>query len=86
MRTVSVSIDDATWEAAEIVAAKQQTTLDALVTGFVEKVAAEAQDSDEGRDARERNELVKALAACKLVLGEKPSREKTYSDRRFHRH
>ena len=86
MKTVSISIDDATWQAAAMVAARQQTTLDALVTGLVKKVAAGEPQTDEAQDAAERKELVKALAACKLILREKPTREKTYSDRRFHRH
>jgi hypothetical protein len=83
MKTVSLPVDDATWSAAAQVAAAQHTTLDVLVAGFVKQIAGRDFETD---DARERAELVKALEACKLILGEKPSREKTYSDRRFHRH
>jgi hypothetical protein len=86
VKTVSVPVDDATWTAAAQVAAAQHTTLDALVAGFVKKVASQELETDDERDARERAELVKALDACRLVLAEKPSREKTYSDGRFHRH
>jgi antitoxin component of RelBE/YafQ-DinJ toxin-antitoxin module len=86
MKTLSVRVDDATWSAAAQVAAAQHTTLGAMVAGFVKQVAAQEPELDEAEDARQRAELVKALAECRLDLSEKPSREKTYSDRRFHRH
>jgi hypothetical protein len=50
-------------------------------------VAASTQNGgDAERRAHARKELVKALRECNAVVGEKPTRERTYSDRRFHRH
>jgi hypothetical protein len=87
VKTVSVSIDDATWQAASEAAAVQNTTLDMLVSGFLKDVAASTQNGgDAERRAHARKELVKALRECNAVVGEKPTRERTYSDRRFHRH
>jgi hypothetical protein len=58
-----------------------------LVTGFVKKIAAQQQETNgEERRAQAREALVKALEACHAVVGAKPTRERTYSDRRFHRH
>lgn len=35
---------------------------------------------------QQRTELVQVLAESGGVIGEKPTRDRTYSDRRFHRH
>jgi hypothetical protein len=68
------------------VAAQQHTTLDRLLAGLLKKVAFQERNGGDESGAQSREELVKALAACSAVVGEKPSRERTYSDRRFHRH
>src|SRR5258706_6718620 len=82
MKTVSVSIDEATWQAAAQVAELQQTTVDALVSDFLKDVAARRDGLERPEErAAARKELVKALRECGAVVGEKPSREKTYSDR-----
>ena len=87
MKTVSVSVDEATWQAANEAAAVQHTTLDLLLAGFLKDVAARTQNgSDAERRAHARKELVKALRQCNAIVGEQPTRERTYSDRRFHRH
>jgi hypothetical protein len=87
MKTVSISLDDETWEAATHAAEARHTTVDALVAHLLKNVVTpEPNSGGAERDARERKELVRALAACKAEVGEQPTRERTYSDRRFHRH
>ena len=87
VKTLSVSIDEVTWQAANQAAAQQHTTLDVLVSGFLKNIAARTQnDAGAERRAHARKELVKALRECNAVVGEKPTRERTYSDRRFHRY
>jgi hypothetical protein len=86
VKTVSISLDEATWRAAAQVAAQQHTTLDGLLAGLLKKVASQEQNGGEEYATKSREELVRALEACNAVVGEKPSRERTYSDRRFHRH
>jgi hypothetical protein len=51
------------------------------------RLAADQTAGDEQtRGAQARKELVQALAESGAVVGEKPTRDRTYSDRRFHRH
>ena len=41
---------------------------------------------DEASRRESREQLVQALAKSGAIVGEKPTRERTYSDRRFHRY
>jgi hypothetical protein len=46
----------------------------------------DAAASNESDAAELRKELVRALSESGAIVGEKPTRDRTYSDRRFHRH
>ena len=82
MKVVNLSIPDVTWRMARIEAAKRNTSLSAIVRGYLQamvkgKAPVVFADSPD-KDQRERRELVKALKECNLFLGFKPSRGKTY--------
>jgi hypothetical protein len=82
VKNITVSVDDDLYHAARVAAAQKKTNVTAVLraylTAFVEGKAPliEEADPDEGR--KEREELVAALKECNLVLGYRPSREKTY--------
>lgn len=85
MKTVNLSIPDETWTLARIEAAKRNTSLSALVRGYLNAMVrgkapvildtdADADDEDRAR----REELVAALRQSPLVLGYTPKRSSTY--------
>ena len=87
MKTVSIPVDHATWQAATQAAEVQHTTLGEMVAGFVQKIAAQQPPLEgQARRAQARKALVDALTDCQAVVGETPTRERTYAGRRFHRH
>ena len=86
MKTVSIPVDNVTWHAAASVAEVQHTTLGDMLAVYVRNVAAQHGNGEKERRSLARKELVKALKECDAVVGETPTRERTYSDRRFHRH
>jgi antitoxin component of RelBE/YafQ-DinJ toxin-antitoxin module len=85
MKTLSVSVEDTVWQRASNAAAAKNTTLHQMVEGFVMQVA-QTGPLNEEEDRKNREALVEALRNCGAVVGERPTRERTYSDRRFHRH
>lgn len=84
VKNITVSLEDALYREARVVAAKRQTNVSALVRGYLTalvqgKIAMPGEDeTEEARDLREREELAELLGSCQLVLGYEPSREKTY--------
>jgi hypothetical protein len=78
-------VDDAVYESAESVAAKWNTSLSALVGEYLAGLGRATQapkpepqsESEEERDRREREKLVRLFREANLVLGYKPTREKT---------
>lgn len=83
MKTVNLSIPEETWRLARIEAAKRNTSLSALVRGYLNAIArgkapVMLEDSPEEADRAHREELAAALSGCELVLGYRPSRAKTY--------
>lgn len=82
MKTINLTIDEETWREARILAAKRDTSVSALVREALREMTgqyhANADAAEKERDRLERKELVDMLRACNLVLGYKPSREKTY--------
>ena len=84
MKNITVSVEEALYRDARVAAAKRQTSVSALVRGYLSalvqgKIPMPAEDeTEEARDRREREELADLLGSCQLVLGYEPSREKTY--------
>jgi len=85
MKTVNLSIPDETWTLARIEAAKRNTSLSALVRGYLNAMvrgkAPVILDSDtdaDDEDRARREELVAALRESPLVLGYTPNRSSTY--------
>jgi hypothetical protein len=88
MKTVSVSLDDAEFAALEKLAASERGTVGALLQQYARSLAFGPGEAEAGRRAQARRELVAYARSMKtgLTVGDKPTRERTYSDRRFHRH
>ena len=82
MRTVTISMDEATWIAAQQMAAAEAATLDDLLARLVQSVAARSSITAE-QQAEARRELARTLAECGAEIGETPTRERTYRGRRF---
>ena len=84
VKNITISVEDALYREARVAAAKRQTSVSAMVRGYLTalvqgKIALPDEDeSEEARDLREREELADLLGSCRLVLGYEPSREKTY--------
>jgi hypothetical protein len=66
-----------------VAAAKHQTSVSALVRGYLSAVAKGKipvrPEDDDARERKNRSELVKLFRKSNLVLGYQPSREKTYA-------
>ena len=88
MKTVSVSLDDAEFAALEKLAGAQWATVDQLLRQYAKSLAFGADANDAVARARARGELIAYVRSMKsgLTVGEKPTRERTYSERRVHRH
>jgi len=83
MKNVNLSIPEETWTLARIEAAKRNTSLSALVRGYLNAmvlgkapVILDSGPEEEDRDRRE--ELVAALRESPLILGYAPNRSATY--------
>ena len=82
MKNITVSVDDTVYHAARVAAAQNRTSVSALVRKYLTAVAKgkapALADDDEIGDGKDREELVRLFREANLVLGYKPSREKTY--------
>ena len=89
MKKITVSVDDGLYRAARVAAAEHQTSVSALVRGYLSALvkgkAPPLPGEDTAEDRKNRQELVRPLKGCKLELGYKPSRAKTYEGGRFSR-
>jgi len=90
MKTVTVSIDENVYRAARAAAAKHERSLKEMVRGYLRALASGHAavvypDWTVEEEKKNRQELVRLLSECKLELGYKPSREKTYEGGRFSR-
>lgn len=88
MKTVSVSLDDAEFAALEKLAAVEWGTVGTLLQQYARNLAFGFGEAEAGRRAQARRELAAYVRSMRtgLTVGEKPTRERTYSDRRFHRY
>ncbi len=80
MKNITLSVDDAVYHAARVEAAKRRTSVSAVVRAYLRTFAQDkiSTESPAERDRRERAELVRLFRQANLVLGYKPTREKTY--------
>jgi hypothetical protein len=88
MKSVLLSLDDAEFGKLERLAAAQSTTVDGLLNQCVQDlVVGPSQPETESR-SRARQGLVSYIRSMTagVTVGERPTRERTYSDSRFHRH
>jgi plasmid stability protein len=89
VKNITVSVDDGLYHAARVAAADHRTSVSGLVRGYltalVKGKASPLPDEDTGEERKNRQELVRLLKGCKLELGYKPSRAKTYEGGRFSR-
>ena len=89
VRNITLSVDDSVYRAARVEAARRNTSVSGVVRAYLQAFAmgrAPMLDlSPDARGRQERQKLVKLLRGCKLRLGYKPSRARTYEGGRFSR-
>jgi hypothetical protein len=82
VKNITVCVDEAVYHAARVAAAQHRTSVSALVRGYLAVLgsgnAPVLADPGDREDRKQREELVAALKKCRLVLGYKPTRERTY--------
>jgi len=88
MKTVSITVEDAAWEAMQRLAQAQGKRLDDVVSSAVTGLATAGFRSVPGTKERRRvlDKLWERIDACNVEVGERPTRARTYDHRRFHRH
>ena len=86
MKTVLVSLDDVEFAELGKLAASQLTTVDGLLKQYAQNLSLGPGEPDASRRALARQELVAYVRSMKtgVTVGEKPTRERTYSGHRFH--
>jgi hypothetical protein len=82
VKNITVSVDDALYHAARVAAAQQKTNVTAVLRGylveFVKGKARLARRPQDDPDRKNRERLVRLFQKSTLVLGYKPTRDKTY--------
>ena len=84
MKTVSITVEDEVWEAAEQKAAQVQRDVPGLVQDYLGGLAQGTVALPAAREAASRRRLLELLKECHLALDGRPTRESFYTDRRFH--
>jgi len=80
VKNLTLSLDDAVYHAARVEAAKRRTSVSAVVRTYLQEFA-QGRISVESavlRDRQKRAELVRLFRQANMVLGYKPTRQKTY--------
>jgi superfamily II DNA or RNA helicase len=85
MRNITLAVEDKVYQTARVVAAKRNTSVSALVRDFLMDLARQVELADGEKERQERQRLVQLFRQCRLELGYKPSRKKTYEGGRFSR-
>lgn len=78
MKNITLSVDEATWSHARVVAAQRGTSVSALVRDYLRRL----KEQEEQRVADWKN-FWKEFDAAESEVGEQPSRRRTYDDPRF---
>lgn len=83
MKDITVSVDDDVYRAAHGMAAQNQTSVSILVRNYLNAMvigkAPVLPDQNPEDNRQDREELVRLFREANLVLGCKPTREKTYA-------
>jgi hypothetical protein len=89
VKNITVSVDNDVYHTARVTAAQRKTSVSALVRNYLDALATGKAPvlavRGDAEDRRNRRKLVRLLKGCKLELGYKPSRAKTYEGGRFSR-
>jgi len=82
MKNIMLTVDDDVYEAIETEASKHQTSVSALVEGYLRTLGQSQPgprpDWEQQEETKNRQQLVRLFQEANLVLGYRPSREKTY--------
>jgi hypothetical protein len=84
VKNITLSVDDAVYQAACVEAAKRHRSLSGIVRAYLNAFAQGTAPVLPAPEA-DREKLVGLLSECRLELGYKPSRAKTYEGGRFSR-
>lgn len=88
MKTVTIRVEDQTWEAMQRLAQEQAQALDQLVSNMVNNYARSQSQAIPLPEQRRLvlDQLWNRIDACNVEVGERPNRSRTYDHRRFHRY
>ena len=88
MKTISVTVDDAAWEAVQRSARAQGKRVSDLVSNAVVSLATSGTSTAPSREQRRQvlDKLWERIDTCNVEIGERPTRARTYDGPRFHRH
>jgi hypothetical protein len=87
MKTVSIMVEDATWETMQRLAQAHGKGLDELMSTAVSGLTASVPMVPLPEERRRfLDKLWTRIDACNVEVGERPTRARTYDHRRFHRY
>ena len=87
MKNITVSLDDEVYRQARIRAAERQTSVSALVRGYLMRLSTEEADTPEARFARGQrleDEILAKIKGISMTTGDRMSRDEMH-DRRWFR-
>lgn len=77
MKNVTVCVDDATYTRARVIAAQRGTSVSRLVRDYLNRI-----HQEESGTPAEWGDLWKEIDRERAKVGERPTRERTYTDAR----
>ena len=88
MKTVSITFEDRAWDHAERLARARGLSVDTLIGSVMSGLADGTISTLPDYQDRQRalDPFWAKIDACGVEIDERPSRDRTYDDRRFHRH
>jgi hypothetical protein len=80
VKNLTLSLDDTIYHAARVEAAKRRTSVSAVVRAYLQSFAQGKIPAESAveRDRKERAKMARLFRQANLVLGYKPSREKSH--------
>ena len=88
MKTVSITVEDAAWEAMQKLTKAEGKALGEILSSAVAGWSASRVHSMPSLEERRQvlEKLWDRIDACNVEIGERPTRARTYDHRRFHRY